>query len=72
MSTEAIAITGVLILCWTVLVIADAMTSGVLAVLTSLTFKQAFLKGLLVLPTCLHCIWSMDRQRKATGKGSGA
>lgn len=49
MSTEAIAITGILILCWTVLVIADAMASGVLAVLTSLTFKQAFLKGLLVL-----------------------
>lgn len=49
MSTEAIALTGVLIVCWTALVVADVMTSGIIAILTGISFKQAFLKGLLVL-----------------------
>ena len=49
MSTEAIAVTGVLIICWVVILIADTIVSGVMSAVTSVTFKAAFLKGLLLM-----------------------
>ena len=49
MATEAIAITGILAVCSVLILIGDAAVSGILAVACSITFKKAFLKGLLLL-----------------------
>lgn len=49
MATEAIAITGILAVCSVLILIGDAAVSGILAVVCSITFKKAFLKGLLLL-----------------------
>lgn len=49
MSTEAIAITGILVVCSAVILIGDAAVSGILAMVKSTTFKKAFLRGLLLL-----------------------
>lgn len=49
MATETIAVTGILVVCSVVILIGDAAVSGILAILTNITFKKAFLKGLLVL-----------------------
>ena len=49
MATEAIAITGILIVCSVAIIIGDAAVSGILAWVSCITFKRAFLKGLLLL-----------------------
>lgn len=49
MATETIAVTGILVVCSVVILIGDAAVSGILAILTNITFKKAFLKGLLLL-----------------------
>ena len=49
MATEAIAITGILIVCSVAIIIGDAAVSGILAWGSCITFKRAFLKGLLLL-----------------------
>lgn len=49
MSTEAVAVTGVLIVCWTAIIIGDAVISGILSAICSITFKKAFLRGLILL-----------------------
>lgn len=49
MATEAIAITGILIVCSVAIIIGDAAVSGILAWVSWITFKRAFLKGLLLL-----------------------
>ena len=49
MATEAIAITGILIVCSVAIIIGDAAVSGILAWVSCITFKRAVLKGLLVL-----------------------
>lgn len=49
MATEAIAITGILIVCSVAIIIGDAAVSGILAWVSCITFTKAFLKGLLLL-----------------------
>ena len=49
MSTEAVAVTGVLTVCWTAIIIGDAVISGILSAICSITFKKAFLRGLILL-----------------------
>ena len=49
MATEAIAITGILIVCSVAIIIGDAAVSGILAWVSCITFKREFLKGLLLL-----------------------
>ena len=49
MATEAIAITGILVVCSVAIMIGDAAVSGILAMVSSITFKKAFMKGLLLL-----------------------
>lgn len=49
MATEAIAITGILIVCSVAIIIGDAAVSGILAWVSCSPFKRAFLKGLLLL-----------------------
>ena len=49
MATEAIAITGILIVCSVAIIIGDAAVSGILAWVSCITLKKAFLIGLLLL-----------------------
>ena len=49
MATEAIAITGILVVCSVAIMIGDAAVSGILAMVSNITFKKAFMKGLLLL-----------------------
>ena len=49
MATEAIAITGILVVCSVGILIGDAAVSGIIAVASNITFKKAFTTGLLAL-----------------------
>lgn len=49
MSTEEVAVTGVIIVCWVVILIADTIVSGIISAVSSVTFKMAFLKGLVLM-----------------------
>ena len=49
MATEAIAITGILVVCSVGILIGDAAVSGIVAVASNITFKKAFTTGLLAL-----------------------
>lgn len=49
MTTEAVAVTGILVVCWTAIIIGDAVISGILSAVCNLTFKKAFVTGLLLL-----------------------
>ena len=49
MGTEAIAITGILVVCSVGILIGDAAVSGIIAVASNITFKKAFTTGLLAL-----------------------
>lgn len=49
MATEAIAITGILVVCSVGILIGDAAVSGIIAVAGNITFKKAFTTGLLAL-----------------------
>ena len=49
MTTEAIAITGILVVCSVGILIGDAAVSGIIAVASNITFKKAFITGLLAL-----------------------
>lgn len=49
MATEAIAITGILVVCSVGILIGDAAVSGIIAVVSNITFKKAFTTGLLAL-----------------------
>lgn len=46
MSMEAISVTGILIFCWMILAIIDAAVSGIIAYVSSIPFRKAFLWGL--------------------------
>ena len=49
MGTEAIAITGILVVCSVGILVGDAAVSGIIAVASNITFKKAFTTGLLAL-----------------------
>ena len=51
MATEAIAITGILVVCSVGILIGDAAVSGIIAVASNITFKKAFTTRLLALFT---------------------
>lgn len=49
MNTEAVAVTGVLVICWTAILIGDAVISGIMSAVCSITFKKSFMTGLLLM-----------------------
>lgn len=49
MSTEAVSIVGILIISWVILILLDVLVSGITAIIFGLSFKQIFVRGLLIL-----------------------